>query len=368
MVSDDIIKLIRPELQSLGGYSAHTSPETLAGKIDIPAEKIIKLDANENPYGCSPRVLPALSKYRKWNIYPDAAQAGLRRQLQDYVGVDAGRIVAACGSGELLDDILCLFIKPGDEVVNCIPTFDMYRTRTIINGATLVNVPRDENYAIRVSAIKSAITPKTKLIILANPNSPTGTVTPENDISALLETGVPVLVDEAYYEFYGKTVVPLTDRYSNLMVLRTFSKWAGLAGLRAGYGIFPPEIASYLIKVKLPYNVNVAALVAVQESLKDVDYLMEKVKAIIDERERLFQELGKIDWLKPFSSQANFIFCAVLKGDASKLQQRLQQRGILIRYFNLPRLQNSIRISVGRPADTDTLVKALQELGEEING
>jgi histidinol-phosphate aminotransferase len=106
----------------------------------------------------------------------------------------------------------------------------------------------------------------------------------------------------------------------------------------------------------------------VQESLKDVDYLMEKVKAIIDERERLFQELGKIDWLKPFSSQANFIFCSVLKGDASKLQQRLQQRGILIRYFNLPRLQNSIRISVGKPEDTDTLVKALQELGEEING
>jgi len=368
VVSDDITKLIRPELQSLGGYSAHTSPETLAGKIDIPAEKIIKLDANENPYGCSPRVLQALAEYKKWSIYPDAAQARLRRQLQDYVGVDAGRIVAACGSGELLDDILCLFIKPGDEVVNCIPTFDMYRTRTIINGAELINVPRDENYAIRVSAIKSAITPKTKLIILANPNSPTGTVTPEKDISALLETGVPVLVDEAYYEFYGKTVVPLTDRYSNLMVLRTFSKWAGLAGLRAGYGIFPPEITSYLIKIKLPYNVNVAALVAVQESLEDVSYLMEKVKAIITERERLFQELGKIDWLKPFPSQANFIFCSVLKGDASKLQQRLQQRGILIRYFNLPRLQNSIRISVGKPEDTDTLVKALQELGEEING
>ena len=368
MVPDDITKLIRPELQSLGGYTAHTSPETLTGKIDIPADNIIKLDANENPYGCSPRVLQALAEYKKWSIYPDAAQARLRRQLQDYVGVDAGRIVAACGSGELLDDILCLFIKPGDEVVNCIPTFDMYRTRTIINGATLVNVPRDENYAIRVSAIKSAITPKTKLIILANPNSPTGTVTPENDISALLETGLPVLVDEAYYEFYGKTVVPLTDRYSNLMVLRTFSKWAGLAGLRAGYGIFPPEITSYLIKIKLPYNVNVAALVAVQESLEDVSYLMEKVKAIITERERLFQELERLGWLKPFPSQANFIFCSVLKGDASKLQQRLQQRGILIRYFNLPRLQNSIRISVGKPEDTDTLVKALQELGEEING
>jgi len=368
MTPDDLVKLIRPELHSLGGYSAHTSPETLAGKIDVPPEKILKLDANENPYGCSPRVLQALSKNQKWNIYPDAAQARLRRQLQDYAGVDASRIVAACGSGELLDDVLCLFIRPGDEVINCIPTFDMYRTRTIINGARLVNVPRDDDYGIEVGAIKAAITSRTKLIILANPNSPTGTATPENDILALLKTGLPVLVDEAYYEFYGKTVIPLTDRYPNLLVLRTFSKWAGLAGLRMGYGIFPPEVAGYLLKIKLPYNVNVAALVAVQESLNDVDYLLGNVKAIIAERERMFQQLGKIKWLKPFPSQANFILCTVLKGNAGELQQRLQRKGILVRYFDQPRLQNSIRISVGKPEHTDILMKVLQELGEEING
>ena len=365
MAPDDIAKSVRPELQSLGGYSAHTSPETLADKIDIPADRIIKLDANENPYGCAPGVYKALAEYRKWHIYPDAAQAKLRRQLQDYVRADASCIVAACGSGELLDDILCLFVKPGDEVINCIPTFDMYRTRTIISGATLVNVPRDENYAVKVEAVRTAVTGKTKLIILANPNSPTGTVTPEKDIQALLETGVPLLVDEAYCEFYGQTVVPLTDRYPNLMVLRTFSKWAGLAGLRAGYGILPPDIANYLLKIKLPYNVNVAALVAMQESLREVGYLMEKVKAIIDERERLFQELEKIDWLRPFPSQANFIFCSVLKGKASELQQGLQQKGILVRYFDQPRLQNSIRISVGKPEDTDILVKVLQELGRQ---
>jgi len=368
MTPDDLVESIRPELQNLGGYSAHTSPETLAGKIDVPAEKVLKLDANENPYGCSPRVSQALSDYHKWNIYPDAAQAKLRRQLQDYTGVDASRIVAACGSGELLDDILCLFIKQDDEVINCIPTFDMYRTRTIINGAKLVNVPRDDDYAIEVGAIKTAITSKTKLIILANPNSPTGTATPEKDVLALLDTGVPMLIDEAYYEFYGKTVVMLTDRYPNLMVLRTFSKWAGLAGLRVGYGIFPTEVASYLLKIKLPYNVNVAALVAVQESLQDVDYLLSNVKAIITERDRMFQEFEKIEWLKPFPSQANFIFCKVLKGNAGELHQRLQQRGILVRYFDLPRLQNSIRISVGKPEHTDILIKALRELEEEING
>jgi histidinol-phosphate aminotransferase len=146
------------------------------------------------------------------------------------------------------------------------------------------------------------------------------------------------------------------------MVLRTFSKWAGLAGLRIGYGIFPPEVAGYLMKIKLPYNVNVAALVAARESLNDIDYLKGNVKAIIAERERLFEELKELEWLRPFPSQANFIFCLVLNGRAKELWQKLQRKGILVRYFDQPLLQNSIRISVGKPEDTDALIKALQEI------
>ncbi|MEE9399976.1 MAG: histidinol-phosphate transaminase [Dehalococcoidales bacterium] len=368
MTSEDIDRLIRPDLVALGGYSAHKSPDTLEGAVEVPVENIIKLDANENPYGCSPRVPRALAGDNYWHIYPDAGQTRLRRQLQEYTGIDADCIVAADGSGELLDDILCLFIEPGDEVINCIPTFDMYRIRSLINKAKLVNIPRDNNFAVDVSAIKSAITPKTKLIILANPNSPTGTVTAKTDIMELVDTGLPVLVDEAYYEFYGETVAKLVGRHKNLMVLRTFSKWAGLAGLRIGYGLFTREVASYLLKIKLPYNVNVAALLAVQESLKDVDYLMDRVKAIIAERGRLFEELEKLKWLKPFPSQANFIFCSVLNGKAKELHQKLQNKGILVRYFDQPFLQNSIRISVGKPEHTDVLIKRLQELEEEING
>jgi len=176
-----------------------------------------------------------------------------------------------------------------------------------------------------------------------------------------------VVVDEAYYEFSGETVAPLISRYKNLMVLRTFSKWAGLAGMRVGYGIFPAKIAAYLLTIKPPYNVNVAALVAVQESLKDTDYLLGNVKTIITERERLFGELKKLKWLKPFPSQTNFIFCSILNGAAKELQQKLQNRGILVRYFDLPRWRDGIRISVGKPEHTDALIKTLQELGEEAN-
>ena len=201
------------------------------------------------------------------------------------------------------------------------------------------------------------------MIFIANPNNPTGTVIPRQDMLELIDTGLPVLVDEAYYEFCGEMVVPLVSQYKNLMVLRTFSKWAGLAGLRVGYGLFPPKIADYLLRIKMPYSVNVAALVAVEESLKDIDYLMGRVRAIVAERERLFDELTKLKFLKPLPSKANFILCSVLNGKARELQQGLQNRGILVRYFDQPLLRNYIRISVGKPEHTDALVKALKELG-----
>ncbi len=362
MASKGIEKFIRPDLATFGGYSARVSPETIEGKVEVPVENIIKLDANENLYGCSPKVCQALAAYPSFNIYPDDGQARLRKLLEGYTGVDASHIMAGSGSNQLIDLILRLFVSPGDEVINCVPTFGIYQFSTALCGGILVEVPRDENFAVNVGAVKAAITKKTKVICLANPNSPTGTLTPRQDILEILDTGLPVLVDEAYYEFSRQTVAPMVGQYENLMVLRTFSKWAGLAGLRVGYGLFPPQIADYLLRIKMPYNVNVAALVAVEESLKDIDYLMGTVRAIVAERERLFRELAKLGWLKTFPSQANFILCQVLKGEAKQLCQKLQDKGILVRYFDQPRLQNFIRISVGKPEHTDALIKALREI------
>ncbi len=363
-----IERLIRSDLVTFGGYAARKSPETLEGKVEVPVESIIKLDANENPYGCSPRVNQALATYPYLNIYPDDSQTELRKLLEGYIGTGAKHIVAGSGSNQLIDLLLRLFISKGDEVINCIPTFDLFRFSTELCNGKLVEVPRDENFAVNVRAVKAAISRKTKMIFLVNPNSPTGNITPQKDILEVADTGLPVLVDEAYYEFSGETVAPLTSQYKNLMVLRTFSKWAGLAGLRIGYGIFPPKVADYLLKTKLPYNVNVAALIAVRESLKDIDYLMDRVKAIVTERNRLFGELKKLGWLTPFPSQANFILCSVPDGKAKELQQKLQDKGILVRYFDKPLLRDYIRISVGKPEHSDVLIKTLQELVEEING
>jgi len=365
--SEGIERLIRPDLVTFGGYSAHTSPETLEGKIEVAVENIIKLDANENPYGCSPRVNKALAAYPYTNIYPDNGQTKLRKLLEGYTGVDARYIVAGGGSNQLIDLVLRLFVDKGEEVINCVPTFGLYRFCTKLCGGTLIEVPRNDDFSMDVKAIKSAINKKTKMIFLANPNNPTGMLVPSRDIKEILDTGVPVLIDEAYFEFSKQTAAPLVGQYENLMILRTFSKWAGLAGLRIGYGLFPPEIADYLLRIKIPYNVNVAALVAVEESLKDMDYLMANIEAIITERERLYNALKQIRWLTPIPSQANFILCAVPNGKAKEIRQKLQIRGILVRYFDEPILKNYIRFSVGKPEHTDALIKALQEIGGDLN-
>jgi histidinol-phosphate aminotransferase len=362
--SEGIEKLVRPNLVGFTSYSASTSPDTLVGKLDVPPEGIVKINANENPYGCSPKVLKALATAPNLSIYPDDGQQELRKVLADYAGAPADYIVAGHGSNSLIDLIVRLFIGPGDEVVNCVPTFDIYRFSTEICGGTVINVNRDENFAVNVKDVKKATTKKTKLIFLATPNNPTGNIIPQRDILEVAATGLPLVVDEAYYEFSGETILPYRNEYKNIMVLRSFSKWAGLAGLRVGYGVFPPRIAAYIMAIKIPHNVSVAAEIAVRESLNDLAYLQSRVKLIIDERSRLFSELQKFPWLKPYPSRANFIYVAILRRSARELYLELQRKGILVRYFDRPLLKNSIRVSVGKPEHTDALIKALNELSK----
>jgi histidinol-phosphate aminotransferase len=358
-----IERFARPELTRFKGYSACKSPEVIAVKLGIPVERIVKLDANENNYGSSPKVAQALEKYNSYHIYPDAAQTELREILSKYTCKPAQQIVAGAGSDQLIDLLVKLFAGPGDEIINMVPSFAMYRFYADLNGATIVEVPRNSNFQIDVEAIIGAITPKTKLIFLANPNNPTGTMTSQEDIRTLAQTGLPLVVDEAYYEFTGESSLPLMAGYANMIVLRTFSKWCGLAGLRVGYGVFPPLIANHLHGIRDPYNVNQAALAAVRASFEDMDYLMENVKKIVAERERLFTELSKIGWLKPYPSKSNFILCNILKGKAIELQQTLEDRGILVRYYDEPRLVNCIRFSIGKPGENDILLTALKEIG-----
>lgn len=359
---EDIEQLIRPEIKSMKAYIPIEPTDILSRRTEIPPEKVIKLDGNENPYGCSTRVRQALADYTHYNLYPDPEQRELRKALEGYVGVKPEFIVAGAGSDELIDLVLRLFVKPGDKVINCPPTFGMYPFSTDVCGGKVVIIPRKEDFAIDITAIKKAIDKRTKVIFIASPNNPSGNLTTDSDVLKLLDTGIIVTIDEAYSEFSGMTLLPLVSKHPNLIILRTFSKWAGLAGLRIGYSISSVNIARYFMQIKQPYNVNIAAQVAALESLKDINYLHSTIKAIVAERERLLIKLSALDWLKPYPSQANFILCSVLNGKAKTIHQELQRSGIFIRYFDTPELKDYLRISVGKPEHTDALIVALKQI------
>jgi histidinol-phosphate aminotransferase len=359
---EDIERLVRPELKAMPAYAPIEPTDVLSRRIEVPEEKVIKLDGNENPYGCSPRVKRALADYAYYHLYPDPEQRELIKALEKYTGTSAENILAGSGSDELIDLVLRLFIQPGDRVINCPPTFGMYPFSTGVCGGKVVSVPRKPDFSIDAAATKKAMDKRAKVIFIASPNNPSGNVTPEPVILELLNSAPIVVIDEAYFEFSGITVASLVPKYSNLIVLRTFSKWAGLAGLRVGYGIFPINIVKYLVKIKQPYNVNAAAQVAALESLKDISYLRGTIKAIIQERERLMARLSQLEWLKVYPSQANFILCRVLNGNAEEIHQRLQKRGIFVRYFDTPQLKDCLRISVGKPEHTDALIAAFEEM------
>jgi histidinol-phosphate aminotransferase len=322
----------------------------------------MKLDGNENPYGCSPRVYQALATYPYYHNYPDPEQMELRMALEKYTGLSRQHIVCGMGSDELIDLVLRLFLKSGDEVINCPPTFGMYPFSTDVCGGSVVDVPRTEDFNLNVAAVKKALSNRTKVIFVASPNNPTGNITTERQITELVETGKIVVVDEAYFEFSNVTMANLVPGYSNLIVLRTFSKWAGLAGLRIGYGLFPVEIAGYMMKIKQPYNANAAAQAAVLASLADIGYLRANVARIVTERERLFGKLKELAWLETYPSSGNFILCSLPKGKAKEVWQQLRREGIFVRYFDTSRLKDCLRISVGKPEDTNALVKALEEV------
>jgi histidinol-phosphate aminotransferase len=260
-----------------------------------------------------------------------------------------------------------LFITPRDAIVNCPPTFGMYRFDAAVNGAQVLSVPRRADFSLDVEAVAAAVVgePRVKLLFVASPNNPDGGLLPDDDLHRLLDLPLVVVLDEAYVEFAGleRSRIGWVRERDNLIVLRTFSKWAGLAGLRLGYGAFPPAIIEHLWKIKQPYNVPVTAQVAGLASLADLDYLQANVARIVAERERLAEALSEIPYLRPYPSHSNFILCRVVGRDARALKEALARRGILIRYYDSPGLTDHIRASVGTPEQTERLIAEMRTLG-----
>lgn len=365
----DITSLIRPDVFSMEAYTPILPFEVLSQRLGRAPQDIVKLDANENPYGPSPRVRKALGALPFPHIYPDPESTVLRLALARDTGLPTENLLAGAGADELIDLVMRLFLQPGDAVVDCPPTFGMYSFDTAVNAGRVVRVPRHADFRVDVAAVAALFASPTqpsarspKLIFVTSPNNPDGSVVTDDDLARLLALPAVVVLDEAYIEFAGPSRLPWVLAHDNLIVLRTFSKRAALAGLRVGYGAFPSALMPHLWKIKQPYNVSVAASAAAIAALEDADYMAEVVARITAERERLCQCLAAVGYLRPYPSRANFVLCRVLGRDARELKRALESHGILVRYFDKPGLTDCIRISVGKPEHTDALMSALRVL------
>jgi histidinol-phosphate aminotransferase len=345
--------------------------DVLAARLGRKPEDIVKLDANENPYGPSPKVLAALANLQYTHIYPDPGSDALRAKLADFTGVPAENLLAGAGADELLDLIMRLFLQPGDAILNCPPTFGMYPFDAALHGADVVSVTRHPDFSLDVDAIEAAVsTHRPKLLFITSPNNPDGGWVSDADLERLLALPIVVVLDEAYVEFAGidgvsgmaRSRIRQVMRRDNLIVLRTFSKLAALAGLRVGYGAFPAALMPHLWKIKQPYNVSIAASTAAIAALDDLGWLTDKVDRIVAERARFFDLLAAIPYLRPYPSQSNFILCKVVGRDAHALKLALEEEGILVRYYSSAGLSDHIRITVGRPEQVDRVIEVLREI------
>ncbi len=369
MQTFDATRFFRGDLSDFLPYSMGHTP---LAEMD----NFIKLDLNENAYGPSPRALAALKEMRHYNRY--VGQEELREAIARYVGVDAAHIVTSNGADEMIDLIQRIFLDRGDAIIDCPPSFEMYGFFARLNGARIVAVPRREDFSVDVDAIEAAIADcrlpiadsenlkseigNLKLIFLANPSNPDGGMLTRDQVERLLALPIIVVLDEAYAEFAGTSYAARVPTQPNLIVIRTFSKWAGLAGLRVGYCIAPQPIAAKLWQCKPPENVNAAGNVAARASLDDLDYLMANVRRIVVERERMARELAQLGFLQPFPSHANFILCRVIGRNARAVYDALAARGILIRAFGAPRMREYLRIAIGRPEENEAVLQTLKEL------
>lgn len=366
MKKNNIIQLIRPDIAEMKAYIPGTSSVDLAASYNQDIASLIKLNANENSYGFSPVVRKALSTVY-FNYYPASDYVQLRSIIASYCSVQIDTIIVTSGSDELIDLLLRITLQENDTVINCTPTFGMYSTLTKLNRGVIVESPRNNDFSLNVDdIIQKSKDHRVKVIFLCNPNSPTGNLSPAEDIIKILQTGKLVVVDETYFEFSNTTVSHLLGRYDNLIILRTFSKWAGLAGLRIGYGLMSKVIIQQLFKIKPPFNVNAAAEAAAIATINDLSFTKKTIQTIILERGRLYDSLCMNKSLQVFPSSGNFIFIRTKTKDYENIRDLFEKNKIALRYYDAPLLKNGIRITVGKPFQNDLVLAVVKEYYENV--
>jgi histidinol-phosphate aminotransferase len=323
----------------------------------------LNLDLNENTGGCSPRLLRKLASLETTEIsqYPDR-EAG-ERLVGRFLRLEPEQVLLTNGVDEGLQLLAFTYLSEGDEVIVTDPTFNMYPLDVAATGATLVPVQSEGDFAFPVEKVLAAITPKTKMIAIANPNNPTATVAPRSDLIQVIEAArnAAVLIDEAYFEFYGETILDLLPKYENLFVSRTFSKAYGLAGLRIGAMLGNAEQIGYMRRITPPFNVNTVALACLPVAISDQQFVANYLRQVFDGRSQLQSLCGELG-LRFWPSYTNFVLVEV-GPKHHEFITAMQRQGINLRdRSNDPGCEGCVRITIGTAEQNVILFEAIKSV------
>jgi histidinol-phosphate aminotransferase len=362
---------LNTKLKQLNGaeiYNAEKTNEEIARQYGLKTADIVKLNYNENLYIPPAKVAALLKEVADEcdvRIYPQQEEAQLKEAISKYLNVPTECVTMGNSSDEVMERVIRIFLQKGEDAITFEPTFSIFKYCVQYQGANYRPVPLKEDFSVDIGAMEKAFTPTAKLLYLCSPNNPTANELKPREMEALIEDfpGI-VMVDEAYAEYGEHSVVPLINKYENLVVLRTFSKAFSLAGMRLGYMIANPMLAKTLDKTPAPYPVNVVSLSMGRKMLENIGLMRESVVALKKERAKLITRLSGVKGVQAFDSKANFVLFNTQKPAAEVYEKALSQGLVIKKLGKLLRYQNCLRTTVGLPWMMDKLVTSLTEFME----
>ncbi len=358
------------KIQGRESYSPELTNNEIARKYGLKASEVIKLNYNENLFFPRDRQIALLQEVADecdLRIYPQDQEDRLKDKIAEYLQIPLSCIAIGNSSDEVMERVIRMFVDKGDTAVTFTPTFSVFKCCVNFVGAEYVGVPLRDDFSLDVMGMRAAFTAEARILYLCSPNNPTATQLKRREIETLMEEfqGI-VLVDEAYAEYADYSVVPLIDKYENLVVLRTFSKAFGLAGLRLGYVVANPRLASTINKLPAPYAISVVSLSMGRKLLENIAIVKESVQELRAERRKLITELNELKGVEAFDSKTNFVTFNVGKSYEEVYVDCLKQGLIIKKLGKLLKYPNCLRTTVGTQEMNRRLLAALRkEFGEK---